>query len=86
MRLTIEMTFRYQRDKERVRETRTFERDLEDLPLILFEVGEAESIAEMRRGVADFLDLTEEEARQVTLGHVKQITSAIQAAQAIPNG
>ena len=86
MQLTIELTFRYMRDKERVKETRTFERELEDLPLILFEVGESENIAEMRRGVADFLELTDEEARQITLGHVKQITAAIQAAQAIPNG
>lgn len=93
MKLHIEMDFKYIKEveregrkvKERAKETRVWDRDLDELPLVLLEVGETESIAEMRQGVVDFLDLTPEEARQVTLGHIKQITGAIEAAQQSPN-
>lgn len=72
--------------KEKVKETRIFDRDLEDLPLILFAVVENENIEDMRLALADFLDLNEEEGRQITLRHVRQVTTAITEAKDIPNG
>lgn len=95
MHLKIEIDFKYRREveeeggkkvKKRVRETRTYERDLEDLPLVILEMGETDSIRESRQAVADFLDLSDEEARQITLGHIRQITDAVKAAQTSPNG
>lgn len=86
MQLKIEIDFKYTKDGARVSETRTFAVDLDDMPLILCEAMEQEGIGEMRAGIAEFLDLTEEESRQLRLRHIKQISAAIGEAQKLPNG
>lgn len=86
MQLTIEIDIKTVKDGKRVKETRTYERDFDDLPLILVESLESEAIHNMRLGIAEYLDLSEDEAKQLTLRHVRQFTAAISQAREIPNG
>lgn len=86
MQLHIEIDFKYTKDGARVVETRVFDVGLDDMPLILCEALEQEGIGDMRAGITEFLELTEEESRQLRLRHIKQISAAIKAAQEIPNG
>jgi hypothetical protein len=83
MQITIDITFK-ERDKDgaKTERTRTFKVDSEDMPLALAE----ENIAGMRLAIADFLDLTEAESRQITLRHLKAIGKAMAEANSIPNG
>lgn len=87
MVVTIEITFKRWQEKDgkkvRVDEARTFTVDSEDMPLIL---AEDESVGLMRGAMADYLGLTEEESRHLTLRHLKQIAEGIKAAGEIPNG
>ena len=50
------------------------------------EAMEQEGIGQMREGIAEFLELTEAESRQLRLRHIKQIAAAIGEAQKLPNG
>ena len=59
--------------------------DSDDMPLILLEAMEAGRIKDMREGIADLLELSEEQSRQLTTGHLKQIAKAIKAAAELPN-
>lgn len=83
--ITIEIDFKYTKNGERVEETRTFPIDIDELPLTLCEALETEKIGEMRQGLAEFLDLTEDESRQLRLKHLKQISKAIREAGMVPN-
>lgn len=60
--------------------------DSDDMPLILLEAMEAGQVKPIREGIAELLDLTEEESRQLTTGHLKQIARAIKEAAELPNG
>ena len=86
MDLHIEIDFKYTKDGQKVSETRVFDVALDDLPLILCEALEGEGIGKMREGIAEYLELTDEESRQLRLRHIKQISAAIGAAREIPNG
>ena len=60
--------------------------DPDDMPLIFMESAEEGKIGPMRESIAELLDLTEQQSRQLTLRHLKQISTAIKEASASPNG
>ncbi len=94
--INLDITFKYTREKKdnetgklvkAVEEvSRTFTIDSDDIPLILVEGMEEGKFGLMREGIADFLGLTPEESRQVTVRHMKAIGKAMKEAQTIPNG
>lgn len=59
--------------------------DSDDLPLILLEAFQEGRAKEMREGVAEFLGLAAEEARALTLRHIKAISEALVEASKSPN-
>lgn len=59
--------------------------DSDDMPLILLEAMEEGKVGLIRAGITDLLSLSEEESRQLTTGHLKQIARAIKAAAELPN-
>ena len=84
--IDLEITFKYKNGKEPAERLRSFHIDSDDIPLILVEGMDDGKFGMMREGIADFLELTEEESRQLTVRHLKQIGKAMKAAQEIPNG
>lgn len=94
--INLDITFKYSRDKKdeetgkpvKVTEqaSRSFTIDSDDIPLILVEGMEEGKFGLMREGIADFLGLTPEESRQLTVRHMKVIGKAVKEAQTIPNG
>ena len=94
--ISLDITFKYTRE-EKDKETgkpakvteerlRAFTIDSDDIPLILVEGMEEGKFGLMREGIADFLGLTQEESRQLTVRHMKAIGKAMKDAQTIPNG
>lgn len=66
-------------------QTKAYTVDPDDLPLILLESLEDGKIGPMRTGIAQFLGLSEEESRQLTIRHIKLIAAAMKVAQDDPN-
>lgn len=62
----------------------SFEGD--DIPLLLLEASQEGKAALMREALAEFLELSETVAKQLTIGHIKQIGAAIKEAVDSPNG
>ena len=60
--------------------------DPDDMPLIFMEAAEANRVGDMRESIADLLDLTADQSRQLTIRHLKQVADAIKEASAVPNG
>lgn len=66
--------------------TTTHKVDSDDMPLILLEALQEGRAREMREGITDFLDLTPEQARALTVRDVKTIGAALKEASEVPNG
>lgn len=69
-----------------LKETHAYTVDSDDVPLIMIESMEENDFGAMRAAIADFLELPEEHAKQLTIGNLKQIGQAMKDAQNIPNG
>lgn len=90
----LEIAFKYKRNTKDetgkvmqvVEETtRSFAIDSDDIPLILVEGMDDGKFGLMREGIADFLGLTQEESKQLTVRHLKAIGKAMKEAQTVPN-
>lgn len=69
-----------------VKETVAYTVDSDDVPLIMVESMEENDFKAMRQSIADFLELPDEHAKQLTIGNLKQIGQAMKDAQEVPNG
>lgn len=65
--------------------THNYSFDGDDVPLLLLEAQQEGKAALMREAITDFLELPEPVARQLTIGHIKQIGAAIKEATESPN-
>lgn len=68
------------------KQTHSYAFDGDDVPLLLLEAQQEGKASLMREALTDFLDLPEAVARQLTIGHIKQIGAAIKEATEVPNG
>ena len=84
--INLDITFKYKNGGPPEEHSRSFAIDSDDIPLILVEGMEEGKFGMMREGIADFLGLTAEESRQLTIRHMKAIGAAMKEAQTIPNG
>jgi len=55
------------------------------MPLILLEALQEGNAKDMREGIAEFLDLTTEQSRALTVRDVKTIGAALKEASEVPN-
>ena len=60
--------------------------DSDDVPLLLIEAAQDGKMGLLRESIADFLDLSPEVSKHLTMRHVKQIGKAIEEASKSPNG
>jgi hypothetical protein len=65
--------------------THNYKFDGDDVPLLLLEAQQEGKASLMREALTDFLELPEAVARQLTIGHIKQIGAAIKEATESPN-
>jgi hypothetical protein len=81
MQITVDITV----GKGEKAVTHQYQVDSDDMPLALLEALQTGEAKLMRQGITDFLELPDEEAKHLTVRHVKQIGEALKAAQDGPN-